>query len=262
VRVAALFRYPVKGFTREECNSLEVLPGGRIAGDRVLGLRFSGSPPVDDGWGTKLGFVALINTPGLAALQLKFNHETFRLRIRLADEVLFDDVLDAVGRKRFASTIEQYILGLEVNPISSNTERAPLRVVGDGITPRYQDREPGYTTLHGRQSLAAFATAVAEAPQVTEMRFRSNVAVDGLGTWEEQSWMNRNLRIGDTEFKVVNPVTRCLATHANPTTGKRDLPVMQTLLQVFPAERPTFAILMTSDRGGRIRVGDEVQRSD
>jgi uncharacterized protein YcbX len=116
--------------------------------------------------------------------------------------------------------------------------------------------------LHGRQSLAAFATAVAEAPEVTEMRFRSNVAVDGLGTWEEQSWMNRNLRIGDTEFKVVNPVTRCLATHANPTTGKRDLPVMQTLLQVFPAERPTFAILMTSDRGGRIRVGDEVQRSD
>ena len=262
MHVAALFRYPVKGFTREDCESLEVLPGGRIAGDRVLGLRFNGSTTADDAWGTKLDFVALVNTPGLARLQLRFNHATLRLRLQLADAVVFDEVLDVDGRRRFASTIEQYILGLEESPIASRMNGLPLRVVGDGITPRYQDREPGYTTLHGRQSLAAFATAVAEAPEVTEMRFRSNVAVDGLGTWEEQSWMNRNLRIGDTEFKVVNPVTRCLATHANPTTGKRDLPVMQTLLQVFPAERPTFAILMTSDRGGRIRVGDEVQRSD
>ena len=151
MRVAALFRYPVKGFTREECDSLEVLPGGRIAGDRVLGLRFNDSTVADDAWGTKLEFVALVNTPGLTSLQLEFNHETLRLRIGLADEVLFDDVLDAAGRKRFASTIEQYVLGLEENPISSRTDRLPLRVVGDGITSRYQDREPGYTTLHARR---------------------------------------------------------------------------------------------------------------
>ena len=262
MRVAALFRYPVKGFTREECDSLEVLPGGRIAGDRVLGLRFNGSTTADDTWGTKLEFVALVNTPGLTSLQLKFNHETLRLRIQRADEVLLDDVLDAVGRRRFASTIEQYILGLEENRISSLMDRLPLRVVGDGITPRYQDREPGYTTLHGRRSLAALATAVAEAPEVTEHRFRSNIAVDGLATWEEQSWIGRNLRIGDIEFKAVSPVTRCVATHAHPRTGKRDLPIMKTLLELFPAERPTFAIMMTSDRGGRIRVGDKVELKD
>jgi uncharacterized protein YcbX len=36
-RVAALYRYPVKGFTREACDALDILPGGRVAGDRVLG---------------------------------------------------------------------------------------------------------------------------------------------------------------------------------------------------------------------------------
>ena len=262
MHVAALFRYPVKGFTREECDSLEVLPGGRIAGDRVLGLRFNGSATADDAWGTKLEFVALINTPGLTSLQLKFNHETLRLRIRLADEVLLDEVLDAAGRRRFAATIEQYIVGLEENPVSSPTDRFPLRVVGDGITPRYQDREPGYTTLHGRRSLAALAAAVAESPEVSEHRFRSNIAVDGPDTWEEQRWIGRNLRIGDVEFKAVNPVTRCLATHANPRTGKRDLPIMKTLLELFPRERPTFAIMMTADRGGSIRVGDKIELND
>jgi uncharacterized protein YcbX len=262
MRVAALFRYPVKGFTREDGESLEVLPGGRIAGDRVLGLRFNCSTAADDAWGTKLDFVALVNTPGLTCLQLSFNHGTLRLRVRLADEVLFDDVLDAGGRGRFASTIEQYILGLEENPISSRLDRLPLRVVGDGITPRYQDREPGYATLHGRRSLAALATAVAEAPEVTEHRFRSNIVVDGLDMWEEQSWVGHNLRIGDVEFKVAGPVTRCLATHAHPRTGKRDLPIMKTLLELFPRERPTFAIMMTTDRGGWIRVGDKVELHD
>ena len=259
MRVAALFRYPVKGFTREECESLEILPGGRAAGDRVLGLRFNGSTTPDDSWGTKLEFVALVNTPGLTSLQLKFNHETLRLRITLADEILLDDVLDGAGRRRFASTIEQYILAREENPASSQMDRFPLRVVGDGSTPRYQDREPGYTTLHGRRSLATLATAVAEAPELTEKRFRSNIAVEGLDPWEEQSWIGRNLSIGDIEFKAVAPVTRCLATHAHPMTGKRDLPIMKMLLELFPRERPTFAIMMTADRGGRIRVGDKVE---
>jgi len=262
MRVAALYRYPVKGFTREECESLEVLPGGRIAGDRVLGLRFNDATAPDHAWGTKLEFVALINTPGLTSLKLKFDHETRRLRIQLGGEVLLDDVLDAVGRRRFASTIEQYVLGLEESPISSGTNRLPLRVVGNGITSRYQDREPGYATLHGRSSLAALARAVAEVPELTEQRFRSNIAVDDLEAWGEQSWIGRNLRIGDVEFKAVGPVTRCLATHAHPITGKRDLPVMKTLLDLFPRERPTFAIMMTAERGGSIRIGDKVELND
>ena len=258
MRVAALFRYPVKGFTREECESLEVLPGGRVAGDRVLGLRFNGSTTPDDSWGTKLEFAALVNTPGLTSLRLKFDHETRRLRITLADEILLDDVLDGAGRRRFASTIEQYLLAREENRTSSHIDRFPLRVVGDGSAPRYQDREPGFTTLHGRRSVATVASAVAEVPEVTEKRFRSNIAVQGLDPWEEQSWIGRNLSIGNVEFKAVAPVTRCLATHAHPTTGKRDLPIMKTLLELFPAERPTFAIMMTTARGGRIRVGDKI----
>jgi uncharacterized protein YcbX len=39
--VVALYRYPVKGFTPEECDILTVLDEGRIEDDRVLGLRFA-----------------------------------------------------------------------------------------------------------------------------------------------------------------------------------------------------------------------------
>jgi uncharacterized protein YcbX len=259
MHVAALFRYPVKGFTRESCESLEVLPGGRIAGDRVLGLRLHDSATPDAAWSPKYEFAVLVNTPALARLRLKFDHVTLRLRIELADQVLFDGTLDDAGRKRFAATIEQYLRGEQESPIAGAPDRLPLRVVGDAVTPRYQDREPGYVTLHGRGSLAAIADAAAEAPEFTERRFRSNVAVDGLDPWEEQRWIGRNLRVGDVEFKAVNPVTRCLATHANPDSGKRDVPIMKLLPELFPSARPTFAIMMVAERGGVIRVGDRVE---
>jgi uncharacterized protein len=45
-RVAALYRYPVKGFTPEACETLTVLDEGRIAGDRVLGIRFATFHPI------------------------------------------------------------------------------------------------------------------------------------------------------------------------------------------------------------------------
>ena len=94
MRVAGLFRFPVKGFTCEECESLDVLAGGRIAGDRVLGLRFNGAAAHDDAWSTKRDFVVLMNTPGLARLRLRFDHQALRLRIECDGTVLADETLD------------------------------------------------------------------------------------------------------------------------------------------------------------------------
>lgn len=258
MRVAALYRYPLKGFSREECESLSVLDTGRIAGDRVLGVRFANAGARGDAWGTKHEFVALVNTPGLARLRVKFDHRSLRLRVSFREEVLVDETLEDAGRRRIAEAIEEYVLKLDENPLFSRPDRLPLRIVGDGLIPRYQDDEPGYITLHGRASIDAVASA-AGVRDLSEHRFRSNIAVDGSGPWEEQSWVGRKIRIGEVEFEAVEAKARCLATHANPITGCRDVPIMKTLLKAFPKERPTFAIaMMTSGRGGTIHVGDNV----
>jgi len=75
--VVALYRYPVKGFTPEACDTLTVLDEGRIAGDRVLGIRFADTEAPDDAWSRKVGMLALINTPGLARLSVKFEEKHF-----------------------------------------------------------------------------------------------------------------------------------------------------------------------------------------
>jgi uncharacterized protein len=255
--VVALYRYPVKGFTPEECKTLTVLDEGKIAGDRVLGIRFADTEAADNAWSRKTGMLALINTPALARLTLGFDEKTLRLHVSLGTRVLVDAVLNPEGRKKIAAGLADYVLQLEENPLSNHPERLPLRMIGDGFVPRYHDEEAGRVTLHSRGSLDALAAALGSA--VSEVRFRSNIAIDGVCAWEEQSWMGRKVRIGAVQFEVVKPKTRCLATHANPRTGERDLPILTTLTQKIGQENPTFAVAMLPNGGGgQIHVGDPV----
>lgn len=261
-RVVTLYRYPVKGFTPEACDSLTVLDEGRIAGDRVLGFRFANSSVAADAWSIKHEFVALVNTPGIARLHLRFDHKTFRLCITVEGEVLVNEALDGIGRQKIAAAIEKYVLGLDDNVLAAHPERLPLQLVGNGITSRYQDNAAGQITLHGRASLGAVGAAVGDS-HLSELRFRSNIVIDGLAAWEEQSWVGRAIQIGQVKFDVVIPKTRCLATQASPDSGQRDLPILKTLTHVFNQEKPTFAVAMlTRGPGGDIHVGDEVNLVD
>jgi hypothetical protein len=75
--------------------------------------------------------------------------------------------------------------------------------------------------------------------------------------------VGRKVRIGPVTFDVVRPKVRCLATHANPTTGERDVPMRTTLTAVFGQEKPTFGVAMVPRQaGGPIHVGDHVTLVD
>jgi len=105
--VAALYRYPVKGFTPEECDTLTVLDDGRIAGDRVLGIRFADTAAADEAWSKKTEMVALMNTPGLARLHLRFEQEARRVHLSLASTALADALLTQEGRQRLATAVAE-----------------------------------------------------------------------------------------------------------------------------------------------------------
>ena len=129
--------------------------------------------------------------------------------------------LDQAGRRRLADALTGYVLSLDDNPLQGQPERLPLKLVGDGTTPRYQDNEAGQVTLHSRESLVSAGAALGD-PKLDELRFRHNIVIDGVAAWEEQSWVGGRLRVGDVAFETVVPKVRCLATHANPVTGERD----------------------------------------
>jgi uncharacterized protein YcbX len=257
-RVLALYRYPVKGFTPESCQTLSVLDTDRVAGDRALAFRFADSGLPEEAWSRKYGFAVLANTPGIARLEARFDSKTRRLRIGLDGRILAERVIDDEGRKALAAAVEAYVLAQPENPLAHHPERRPLQLIGDGVTPRYADSQSGQITLHSRESLARVEAAL-KYPGLEESRFRSNIAIEGVEPWAEQDWLGRTIRIGGVELCVARPKTRCLATHANPQTGERDLPMMQTLVRSFQQQEPTFAVALTTiGRGGEIHVGDNV----
>lgn len=257
-KVVALHRYPVKGFSPEACDAIDVMPDGRVAGDRTLGFAFANRSAPDHAWTRKYEFVVLANTPGIARLQVHFDHRALRLRIETDGTPIIDSPIDDAGRIRIAAAVQDYVLGLDDNPLARHPERLPIRLIGDGVTPRHQDNEAGEITLHSRESLAAVAAA-AQRDTLDELRFRSNIAIAGVAAWEELDWVGRRIRIGNVDFDVVKPKVRCLAVDANPATGERDLRLMKMLKTAFAQAQATFGVgMLTHGAGGQVRVGDKV----
>jgi uncharacterized protein YcbX len=256
-RVVALYRYPVKGFTPQPVERIVVLPGGRVEGDRVLNFRFADAPAGDMEWCRKYHGVVLANTPGLARLSVRFDERSERVTIALGAQIVADEALDEAGRARLVTAITDYVLSLHESPLKGEPARLPLKLVGDGRASRYQDNQAGQVTLHSRESLAAAGDALGDA-NLNERRFRHNIVIDGVAAWQEQSWVGGTVHIGTAVFENVVPKIRCLATHANPLTGERDLQVMQTLVRAFAQKEPTFGVGMLSQAGGEIRIGDAV----
>lgn len=269
-RVASLYRYPIKGFAPEQCDSLDVQPDGRIAGDRVLAFRYaSATEPEDDGgldhW-PKGGGLCVRDYPALNRLTLDYTAE--RVRLSSSAGLLVEAGLDDGGRSQLVSAVTDYLLETPDGARLARAGHLPLSLVGDGRTATFTDRSRGFVSAHSRTSVTALGEVLSEPldAEVDERRFRSNVGLDGLDAWAEDDWLGRRVRIGSVTFDVTAPIVRCLATHANPVTGLRDAPVMTTLTRTLGKKKPSFGVLLlpaagggTGATGGTITVGDRVE---
>lgn len=261
--VTHLYRYPAKSFTPEERDALNILDNGRVQGDRVLAVQLgdAGDAPREatgtgEGWWPKEHFICLMTTPGIIRLRLHFDDTSRRMRIEQAGEVVVEaNIDDETGRTEIAQAVEAFVRTLDERPDLDRAGRTPLRVVGDGELSRFHDYPAGYVTLHSRASLQALGAAL-DDDALDQRRFRSNIVVEGLDAWEELGWVDRTVRIGDMRFEATRPVVRCLATHASPSEGVRDREVLKTLPQVNGHDQPVFAVALTPQTNGVIRIGD------
>ncbi len=248
--------------TPQKMESIELTDDGRVEGDRVLGFRFrNAGDPSDWSWQTKQNFVGLVNTPRLATLAVELDHDSLNLKMHSRDVLVADGpVNDPESRAQIERNFTDFVLDLPDNPLSPRPERYPVNLVGDGKQPLFHDTAAGLVTLHSEESLKALAAALGDV-EFDGRRFRSNIVVNGLDdAFEEMSWIGRRIAIGDTEFKVIKAVNRCLVTHANPVTGQRDHDVMGKLVGEFTPEKPQFAITLEAISGSRwLSIEDELK---
>lgn len=135
----------------------------------------------------------------------------------------------------------------------------PLRLVG---SPTAVDRGvAGTASIVSRGSLRRLAEQ-AEQSGVDARRFRMLIEIDGVAPYEEDGWVDSQLRVGPALLRMRGHVGRCLITSRDPETAAVDLPTLDLLAryrrEVQSTEPLPFGIYGEVLEGGSVRLGDAV----
>lgn len=88
-------------------------------------------------------------------------------------------------------------------------------------------------------------------------RFRPNIVISGNQAYAEDQW--QIIAIGDIEFSLVKPCSRCIMPSINPQTGVKEMAVNKALQTYRRRDRETFfGQNALYNRFGSISIGDEV----
>jgi uncharacterized protein YcbX len=128
------------------------------------------------------------------------------------------------------------------------------------------DRRSGHISLVSRASLAELGERGGQNGPVDGRRFRMLFELEGCEPHEEDTWVKRQLRIGETLVRLRNDVGRCAITTQNPDTGVPDFNTLRTIAGYRPMTRNEadkqhipFGVYGEVLEPGRVRLGDPVE---
>ena len=96
---------------------------------------------------------------------------------------------------------------------------------------------------------------------ITMNRFRPNIVVDGCEPFAEDSW--KKMRIGEIDFRIVKPCSRCVIPSINIETAMREDEPTKTLASYRKQEKKIFfGQNVIANNIGSIEVGMSVELVD
>ena len=127
--------------------------------------------------------------------------------------------------------------------------------------------EPGGASDSWPVSLLSDASLEELARQAGEesvdgRRFRMLVHLADTRPHEEDEWIGRRVRIGETIVRVTEQDARCRMTTRNPDTGVRDFDTLREIKNyrgLRDGDSIDFGVYADVEQPGRIRVGDPVE---
>jgi hypothetical protein len=252
-RIAAIYRYPVKGLSPERLDRIALSRGECLPEDRrfAIALAATSFDPERPEWLPKTNFAMLMRDEALARLDTRFDPATAVLTIAQDGTTrVRASLADPAGGRAVADFISDFLGHGVARPL--RIVSAPGHAFADAR--RKPDATTGqYVSLINRNSIAALADAIG-AP-VEELRFRANVYFDGdMPAWREIDWLGRAMTLGGARLKVIAPITRCAATQVNPATAARDLDIPAALQRHF--NHNLMGVYAEVAAGGDIAAGD------
>lgn len=249
-RVAALYRYPVKGLSPEPLEEAQLEGGAYFPGDRLYAVENGDSAYDPDAprHEPKLRYFQLMRNDALARLSTRYDDATATLSIeRDSAPALRVNLSTEEGRTALGAFLAEHL--------GPDAVRGPARALEGTRGHRFTDAPSGFVSLLNRASVAAVEQAVGRP--VDPLRFRANLLVEGWRAWEEFELVDRLVGVGgEVRLVVTSRIVRCAATGVDPATGERDMNIVRTLATT--QGHSDCGVYARVVRGGRIRAGDEV----
>ena len=244
--VAGIFRHPVKGFTPEPLQTVELAPGQGFPHDRIYAVENgpSGFDPAAPAWITKTKFTVLAQIAKVASARTAYSPLTTTLHaVAPGMRGIAANLSDPGGRDALAAWLSE-LLGEDAT--------GPLKVVAAPGEHRFVDHPLGQVSIVNLASVRDLSQRM--GVELDPLRFRANLYVDGWPAWAENDWTGKPLMVGWARAEVFKPIVRCAAPDVNPVSAARDLQITKALFDNYGHLNCGIYIRVTS--AGAVGLGD------
>ncbi|PID35607.1 MAG: molybdenum cofactor biosysynthesis protein [Rhodobacterales bacterium] len=237
-----IWRHPIKALGRERMASATLTKGRGIPGDRLWAVAHRRAKAKEP-WLPCNNFIRAASSPALQAITAELTEDgTVHLHHPTRG--------DFIGNPDNPQDAERLIDW--VHPLVAIGKPNPVAIY------RAENAMTDSSTVSlSLINLASHRTIEKALDQkLSPLRWRGNLLVDGWEPWQEQSLVDKNIRIGSAEFWIRKEITRCRATEANIHTGERDAETLKALKSFGHMEMGIHAVVT---KPGSIEPGDRVE---
>lgn len=244
--VTQIFRHPIKSHGRESLKNVALSAGKTMPWDRTWAVAHEASKATGDTWASCANFSRGAKAPSLMAINATLDDEkTGTLTLSHPDQP------DLTFQPDNPEHLAKFLAWIKpLMPTDRAQSARIIRVPDRGMT----DTDYPSISINNHSSNRAVSQKL--GTDLSPLRWRGNIWLDGLGPWEEMEWIGKTFQIGTVIFEGVDPIGRCLATTANPKTGKRDADTLRALQDGWGHQ--DFGIYARVIQGGEINLNDPV----
>lgn len=243
-RVTEIWRHPIKSHGREPLEQVTLAQGQAIPFDRRWAVTHERSKADGSVWASCGNFCRVAKIPALMAISASYDEASGRLCVMHPEQ----------AELSFDPGTEDDVFLNWLRPIVPDDTLQPARLIlaqGPALT----DSDFPSVTLCNHASHRAVEQRIGR--EISHLRWRGNIWIDGLAPWEEFDWDDRLVRVGEAVLSVRERTDRCKSTHSNPATGRRDADVLGALDSWGHQD---FSVRAEVIEGGDIHIGDPVER--
>ena len=248
--VSRLWITPVKGLALLDREEVLVTPTGVPENRRFFLVDERGKK-----WsGTKDG--------PLYSVRAETDSDGSYLRLEFADGRVLEGPVE-LGERRFTAFWDRPVWGNVVQgpwaPALSELLGEPVKLIRAEEPGGARDDSP--VSLLSEASLEELARR-SGADEVDGRRFRMLVHVAGTEPHEEDTWIGRQVRLGQAVVRVTKPDARCRMTTRNPETGYKDFDTVREIKSyrgLRNGKHADFGVYADVVEPGLVRVGDPVE---